>query len=61
VIQNLSIVLAHYNFLDVDLTNDEYHFLISELLPFAEEFEFREARYLALQDELLLQQQVGIS
>ncbi len=54
VIENLDKVLAHYNTVGIDLTDDEYYFLIEELFPLAEQFEFRESAYLASQDEFLI-------
>ena len=55
VIENLNEVLANYDILDF-LSDDEYYFLIDELLPMAEQFEFREVGYLASQDDPLITQ-----
>jgi len=56
VIENLNTVLAHYDVVDMDLTNEEYYILIEELLELAEQFEFRESAHLALQEDALIAQ-----
>ena len=56
VIESLSTILTHYGLADTELTDEEYYFLISELLPLSERFEFREAEYLALQDDIWIHQ-----
>ena len=56
VIENLSTILTYYGLADAELTDEEYYFLISELLPLSERFEFREAEYLALQDDIWIHQ-----
>ncbi len=54
VIEHLNEVLAYYDVIDADLTDDEYLTLIGELLPLAEQFEFREVSHLVAQDDMLL-------
>ena len=54
VIDDLDKVLAYYDAADVDLTDDEHIFLIAELLPLAEQFEFSEAEHLSIQEDSLI-------
>ena len=56
VMENLNQVLVYYDVIDADLTDDEYLALIDELLPSAEQFEFREVAYLGLQDDSVISQ-----
>ena len=56
VVENLTDVLAQHGLADIELTDDERYLLIDELLPLAEEFEFREAEHLAMEEDILLQQ-----
>ena len=46
VIEKLNSILSHYDLVDIKLTEEEYYFIIDELLPIAEQFEFREVEYL---------------
>jgi len=46
VIGSLYGILAQLGIGDIELSNEEYYFIIDELLPFAEQFEFREVEYL---------------
>ena len=54
VIQNLEEILAQYGFVDADLNQDEFLQLMAELIPLAEQFEFREVSHLVAQDDMLL-------
>lgn len=54
VVENLDQILSYYGLIDIELKEDEYLFLMAELLPLAEEFEFREAEYLSLQENPLI-------
>ena len=35
VIENLNSILSHYDLADIELTEEEYYFIIDELLPLA--------------------------
>jgi len=52
--ENLQQILNHYDFIDVELTSEEHRLLVDELIPLAEQFEFREAQHLAFEQEPLL-------
>jgi len=52
--EDLQQILNHYDFIDVELTSEEHRLLVDELIPLAEQFEFREAQHLALEQEPLL-------
>jgi len=54
VLEEIDTVLAYYDLLDIELNEEETALLVSELLPLAEEFEFREVSFLVSQDDLLL-------
>jgi len=54
VVESLYDVLAHYGIANTDLTNQEEIHLISDLLPLAEQFEFREVSRLALEQEVVV-------
>ena len=52
--EDLQQILNYYDFIDVELTSEEHRLLVDELIPLAEQFEFREAQHLALEQEPLL-------
>ncbi len=54
VLEDLDSVLAYYNLMDIDLTEDEKTLLMIELTPLAEQFEFSEVAHLALQEEMIV-------
>ena len=54
VIENLNEILSSFQIADVELEDEEYFFLIDELIPIAEQFEFREATHLAMQEPVLV-------
>lgn len=56
VIQNMEGILAEYGFVDIELSQDEFLQLMTDLLPLAEKFEFSEASHLALQEDPLIAQ-----
>ena len=51
---NLYFALAQYGYADVELTDEENQLLTNELLPLAEQYEFREAEHLAFQENKML-------
>ncbi|MEA2037706.1 MAG: hypothetical protein U9O94_09425 [Nanoarchaeota archaeon] len=53
VIESLDGVLTFYNVFD-HISDEEYYFLIDELLLLAEQFEFSEVDHLASQDDPLI-------
>ena len=59
VTENLNTVLAHYDVVDIDLTDEEQKLLTEELFELAEQFEFRESAHLALQEDPLIAQIPG--
>lgn len=56
VIHDTERILAYYDIVDIELSEDEYILLMLELLPLAEAFEFREAAYIGLQEDSLISQ-----
>ncbi|MBL7055053.1 hypothetical protein ISS05_04815 [Candidatus Woesearchaeota archaeon] len=50
----LQLILNYYDFIDIELTSEERCLLVDELIPLAEQFEFREAQHLAFEQEPLL-------
>jgi len=54
VTENLNTVLAHYDVVDIDLTDEEQKLLTEELFELAEQFEFREAQHLAFEDNKMV-------
>lgn len=46
VIGSLYDILSQLGLGDIKLSDDEYYFLIDDLLPLAEQYEFREVEYL---------------
>ena len=59
ILEDLDMVLAYYDLLEVELNNRECDLLAYELLKLAEQYEFRESAYLASQNDLLITQIPG--
>ena len=56
VLEDLDMVLAYYDLLEVELSDRERNLLAYELLKFAEQYEFRESAYMASQNDMLITQ-----
>lgn len=52
--EDLQLILNYYDFIDVELTSEEHRLLVDELIPLAEQFEFREAQHLAFEDNKMV-------
>ena len=52
--ENLNDIMVYFGFANTDLTTDEKQIVSSELIKLAEQFEFKEAAHLALQEDFLM-------